>query len=356
MAKASSFEVPEVAEIRPGEEFDTARVESYLKAHIPGLEGPMQALQFPGGHANLTYLVRFGDREIVLRRPPLGPVAPGSHDMRREYRALAALAPVFPPAPRPYLLCEDESVMGAVFFAMERRRGVVVRHAVPPELDRHPQARRRISFALIDVMAGLHDVDYEAIGLGDLGRPEGFVERQVTGWKSRWDRAKNVELPIFDELYEWLVKNLPASGPATLVHNDLKFDNCMIDPDDPDRVSTVLDWDMTTLGDPLIDLGTLLGYWAEAGDPPERGATVAVTAQPGFPKREEIAARYAERRGVDLSRIGWYESFALWKTAVVLQQIYIRFVRGQTQDERFQMLGERVPILVRLAADVAQAV
>lgn len=354
MAKASSFETPEVAEIRPGEQFDTARVESYLKARIPGLEGPMQALQFPGGHANLTYLVRFGEREIVLRRPPLGPVAPGSHDMRREYKALAALAPVFPPAPRPYLLCEDESVLGAVFFAMERRRGIVVRHAVPPELDRHPQARRRISFALIDVMAALHDVDYEAIGLGDLGRPEGFVERQVTGWKSRWDRAKNVELPIFDELYEWLVKNLPASGPATLVHNDLKFDNCMIDPDDPDRVSTVLDWDMTTLGDPLIDLGTLLGYWAEAGDPPERGATVAVTAQPGFPKREEIAARYAERRGVDLSHIAWYESFALWKTAVVLQQIYIRFVRGQTQDERFQMLGERVPILVRLAVDVAQ--
>jgi aminoglycoside phosphotransferase (APT) family kinase protein len=354
MADASSFEVPEVAEIRAGEEFDAARVESYLKAHIPGLEGPMRALQFPGGHANLTYLVRFGDREIVLRRPPLGPVAPGSHDMRREYKALAALAPVFPPAPRPYLLCEDESVMGAVFFAMQRRHGIVVRHAVPPELDRHPQARRRISFALIDVMAALHDVDYDAIGLADLGRPEGFVERQVKGWKSRWDRAKNVELPIFDELYEWLVKNMPPSPRPTLVHNDLKFDNCMIDPDDPDRVSTVLDWDMTTLGDPLIDLGTLLGYWAQAGDPPERGATVAVTAQSGFPKREEIAARYAERRGVDLSRISWYESFALWKTAVVLQQIYIRFVRGQTQDDRFQMLGERVPILVQLAVDVAQ--
>lgn len=353
-ANASSGEPPEVAPIRPGEEFDLARVEAHLRAHIPGLEGPMQALQFPGGHANLTYLVRFGEREIVLRRPPLGPVAPKSHDMRREFKALSALAPVFPQAPKPFLLCEDESVMGAVFFAMERRRGVVVRFAMPPELDRHPDARHRISMALIDVMASFHDVDYRAIGLADLGRPDGFVERQVAGWKGRWDRAKNVENPRFEELHAWLVANRPESPAPTLVHNDLKFDNCMIDPDDPDHVTTILDWDMTTVGDPLIDLGTLLGYWAQADDPPERGATTSVTALPGFPTRRELAERYAERRAIDLATIGWYEVFAIWKTAVVLQQIFIRFVRGQTTDERFQLLGDRVPMLVRIAAERAE--
>jgi aminoglycoside phosphotransferase (APT) family kinase protein len=341
----------DVAPIRPGEEFDRAKVEAYLRERIPGLVGPMEALQFPGGHANLTYLVRFGEREIVLRRPPLGPVAPKSHDMRREHRVLHALAPVFPQAPRPYLLCEDPSVMGAVFFAMERRHGVVVRGAVPPEIDRHPDARRRISLALIDAMAALHDVDYERIGLGDLGRPEGFALRQVNGWKERWEAAKDVDVPLFDELHRWLVAQVPPSPGASLVHNDLKLDNCMFDPDDPDRVGTILDWDMTTLGDPLVDLGTLLGYWAQSDDPPERGATAAVTAQPGFPRRAELAERYAERRKIDLARIRWYEVFAMWKTAVVLQQIYIRFVRGQTQDARFQGLGSRVPILIQIAAN-----
>ena len=355
MAEDSFPEVPEVAPIRPGEEFDTAKVEACLREGIPGLEGPMQALQFPGGHANLTYLVRFGERELVLRRPPLGPVAPRSHDMTREYRVLSALADQFPPAPRAYLLCEDPAVMGATFIVMERRRGVVVRGQIPAELERHPDVRRRISFALIDTMARFHDVDYAAIGLSDLGKPEGYVERQVRGWKERWERAKNVEVPEFEELYNWLLANLPESRGSSLVHNDLKLDNTMIDPEDPDRVVALLDWDMTTLGDPLIDLGTLLGYWAQADDPPERGATIAVTAQPGFPSRRQLSERYAERRGVDLRAIPWYEAFAVWKTAVVLQQIYIRFVRGQTQDARFELLGTRVPILIRLAASVAAA-
>ena len=318
----------------------------------------MAVEQFSGGHANLTYLVRFagpeGDRELVLRRPPLGPVAPKSHDMRREYKVLSKLADHFAPAPRAYALCEDESVMGAIFIVMERRRGVVVRGLFPQVLERHENARRRMSDALIDTMADFHGVDYGAIGLSDLGHPEGYVERQVSGWAGRWERAKNLELPLFDEVHEWLVKNLPSSRGASLVHNDLKFDNVMIDPEDPSRIVAVLDWDMTTLGDPLIDLGTLLGYWVEAGDSPERGATVAVTAQPGFPIRSEIAARYAARRDVDLRTIRWYETFAHWKTAVVLQQIYIRFVRGQTRDPRFESMGSRVAFLVDLAAETAR--
>ena len=353
MAEPTLSNPPEVAPIRPGEEFDSAKVETYLKENLPGLDGPMEVLQFPGGHANLTYLARFGQRELVLRRPPLGPVAPKSHDMAREYRVLSKLADHLPPAPHAFLLCEDPSIMGATFIVMERRKGVVVRAAVPPEIERHPDAHRRISFALIDVMAAFHDIDYEKIGLGDLGKPEGYVERQVHGWNERWERAKDRELPIFDEMYKWLVANLPRAPQHSLVHNDLKFDNIMLDPDDPDHVVAILDWDMTTLGDPLVDLGTLVCYWAEAGDPPARGATNALTAQPGFPKRAEIAQRYAEQRKIDISSLPFYEAFGLWKTAVVLQQIYIRYVRGQTQDERFVYLGQQVPLLIELSAQVA---
>lgn len=349
-------ESPEVASIRAGEEFDEAAVDVYLRARIPDLAEapPLEVLQFPGGHANLTYLLRFGERELVLRRPPLGPVAPRSHDMAREYKVLSGLDGHFDRKPRAWLLCEDPSVIGAVFLIMERMRGIVVRSQVPPELDRHPDARRRMSFALIDAMVDLHEVDYLEAGLEDLGKPEGFAERQVNGWKGRFDRAKHAENSLFDELHVRLLAKLPPSTRAGLVHNDLKLDNAMIDPGDPGRIVTFLDWDMTTLGEPLIDLGTLLGYWVQADDPPERGATLSVTAQPGFPTRAQIAARYAERRRIPLDTIPWYETFAIWKTAVVVQQIYIRFIRGQTRDPRFQLLEKRIPVLVEIADEVAR--
>ena len=346
---------PEVAPIRPGEEFDEVCVEKYLREHLRGedLPGPMQVAQFPGGHANLTYLLRFGEREFVLRRPPLGPVAPKSHDMAREYRVLSRLADHLPQAPRAYLLCEDPEVMGAIFIRMERCHGLVMRGTIPPELDAHPDGRRRASLALIDTIADFHRVDYAAIGLEGLGKPEGFAERQVRGWNDRWHRAKHEDSALFDEMYEWLIGHLPDQRASSLVHNDLKFDNVMIDPQNPDRITAILDWDMTTLGDPLVDLGTFLAYWVEAGDPPARGATLAVTAQAGFPPRSELAERYAGRTGADLSVIPWYEAFAHWKTAVVLQQIYIRFRRGQTNDERFAMMADRVPMLVELSATTA---
>ena len=234
----------EVAAIRSGEEFDHAKVEAYLTERIPGLRGPMSALQFPHGHANLTYLLRFGERELVLRRPPLGPVAPKSHDMAREYKVLSRLADHLPTASTAYLLCEDPSILGATFIVMERRNGIVIRGEISPEIDRHPDARRRISYALIDAMAAFHDVDYVKLGLEDLGRPEGFVERQVRGWKGRWDQAKERDDPKFEALHAWLVANMPEQARASLVHNDLKFDNVMIDPDDPDHIVAILDWDM----------------------------------------------------------------------------------------------------------------
>ena len=345
-------DAPDVAPVRPDEQIDAAVVAAYLRGKLPGSERPLEILQFPGGHANLTYLLRYGDREYVLRRPPLGPVAPRSHDMVREYRALAALGPFYAPAPRVFALCEDPAVIGAPFFVMERRHGIVIRRAMPEEIADDPAVRRRIGEAAIDALADLHAVPVAGTPVAALGKPEGFVERQIRGWSERWQRAKTEELPAMDALATWLVERIPTALAPTIVHNDFKLDNMMLDRADPGRVVAVLDWDMTTLGDPRIDVGTLLGYWPEASDPPER---LAIAMQPtylaGFPTRAEIVARYAARSGRDLAAIHFFETFALFKLAVVLQQIYVRFVRGQTKDERFAVMGESVRRLAEIASE-----
>jgi aminoglycoside phosphotransferase (APT) family kinase protein len=345
-----STDATDVAPVRPDEQLDRAVVAAYLRDRLPEGERPLEILQFPGGHANLTYLLRFGDREYVLRRPPLGPVAPKSHDMVREYRALAALGPYYAPAPRVFVLCEDPAVLGAPFFVMERRHGIVIRRMMPTEIADDPELRRRIGEAAVDALADLHAVPVAGTAVATLGKPEGFVARQIRGWAERWQRAKTEELATMNALAAWLVERIPPAIPATVVHNDFKLDNMMLDRADPGRVVAVLDWDMTTLGDPRIDVGTLLGYWPEASDPPER---LAIAMQPtyleGFPSRAEVVARYAARSGCDLAAIGFFETFALFKLAVVLQQIYVRFVRGQTKDERFAAMGESV----RRLADIA---
>lgn len=344
----------DTAPVRPDEQFDVAAVDRYLQGRLPGGEGPLVVEQFPGGHSNLTYLLRYGEREFVLRRPPLGPVAPTAHDMTREHRVLNALWPVFPPAPRPYLLCEDPSVIGATFYVMERRRGIVIRREWPRELGEDPAVRRKISEAIVDVMATLHAVDYAAVGLGTLGKPDGFVQRQVKGWAERWERAKDREVPAITEVARWLAERIPTPTAATLVHGDLKLDNTMLDPKDPARVVAVLDWEMCTTGDPLVDLGQLLCYWAETGDPyPRRDSVVHVTTLPGFYTRDEIVERYAAKTGRDVSKIAFYEAFALYKVAVVVQQIYIRWKRGQTKDERFAAMGPRVDALAEAALTLA---
>jgi aminoglycoside phosphotransferase (APT) family kinase protein len=344
----------EAVPARPGEELDAARVADYVRAHIPGTDGPLEVLQFPRGHANLTYLLRFGERELVLRRPPLGPVARGAHDMVREHRVLSRLWRAYARAPRALALCQDESVIGAKFFVMERRRGVVIRTRVPHEVDALPDGRRRASLALVDAMAELHELDPAAVELGDLGEPENFVGRQLRGWRERWERAKDRDVPLFARVHERLEATRPPSGTPALLHNDLKLDNAMLEAADPGVITAVLDWDMTTRGDPLVDLGTLLGYWSEAGDPDGRRGLTPVTREPGFPTRTELAERYAARRGVSVEAIRWYEAFALWKIAVVLQQIYIRFARGQTRDPRFAPLGDVAVELIGAAAQIAE--
>jgi aminoglycoside phosphotransferase (APT) family kinase protein len=350
----------DVRAVRPGEQLDWPRLVEWLRAYlpacdIPGLDAPGEAVvaQFPGGHSNLTYLVRLGDVEIVVRRPPFGPVAPTAHDMAREFRWLSAMHRVFPLAPRPYLLCDDIGVIGSIFYAMERRRGLVVRTDEPLVLA-NPSSRRRLSEALIDTLADLHAIDVHAQGLATLGKPAGFVGRQVRGWSDRWQRSQTTALPEMDALSEWLRGHVPGDPPSpSVVHGDFKLDNVMIDPDDVGQMVAVFDWEMSALGDPLVDLGILLAYWSPTAPPEQRDALTTITDRPGYLTPQEVVERYAARSGRDVSRVRYYETFALFKIAVVIQQIYYRYVQGQTTDSRFASFDARVAYLARHASTLA---
>ena len=333
----------DTARVRSGEELDVPALAAYLRDKIPGVAEGLDVEQFPGGYSNLTYLLRCGGEEFVLRRPPLGPVAPKAHDMAREYRVLNSVSLHFNPAPKAFLISDDPSIVGAPFFVMERRRGVVLRREWPADYPAGPEIFRRVSEAFTDCLIELHSVDIFRHGLDSLGRPEGFLERQLQGWATRWQRAKTEELPQMDQLGDWLGKHMPISGTATIVHNDYKLDNLMLASEDAAQITAVLDWEMATVGDPLVDLGVVLSYWPESGDPEARREAVSpITTHPGFYSRRQLLERYAAVTGRDLSRIDYYEVFGLYKLAVVLQQIYYRYYVGQTQDPRFHDLPQRV--------------
>jgi aminoglycoside phosphotransferase (APT) family kinase protein len=347
-------------EVRPGEQLDWPRLVVWLRERLPACDIPdldttqdPEVSQFPGGHSNLTYLVRFGDVDIVVRRPPFGPVPPTAHDMAREFRWLSAMHRVFPLAPQPYLLCEDPEVVGSVFYAMERRRGLVVR-ADEPAVLASPPARRRLSEAMIDTLADLHAIDVHRQGLGALGKPAGFVERQVRGWSDRWQRSQTTPLPEMDALASWLRQHLPGdpSSPS-VVHGDFKLDNVMLDPDDVGRIVAVFDWEMSALGDPLVDLGIVLAYWSPTAPPEQRDALTTITDRPGYLSPAQVVEHYAARSGRDVSNIRYYQTFALFKIAVVIQQIYYRYVQGQTTDARFATFDARVAYLARHASMLA---
>ena len=346
---------PEIAPVRSGERLDWPRLEAWLYPRLaeilPGVDGPIDVLQFPHGSANLTYLLRIGDHELVLRRPPMGQIAPGAHDMKREFKVLSRLWRRFDRAPRAYLFCDDPAVLGADFFVMERRRGEVVRTELPESMRGHLDVGRRVAFALVDAMAELHALDPAACGLDDLGKPEGFVERQLNGWAKRWELSKFDDSPAeMDDLQRRLRRGLPPLSRVSIVHNDLKLDNCQFDPANPDRVASIFDWDMTTLGDPLIDLGTLLNYWPDPADPPgaSRASHPGLTEM-GLPTRAEITARYASRTAIDVATVRWWEAFALWKTVVVVQQLHRRWVRGESTDPRMAGIADRIPSLLAAA-------
>jgi aminoglycoside phosphotransferase (APT) family kinase protein len=339
----------DTAAVRAGEELDKPRLIAYLRDKIEGPED-LTIEQFPGGHSNLTYLLRTAEREYVLRRGPLGPVAPKAHDMAREYMVLKAVHPFFAAAPEVFHLCEDISIAGAIFFIMERRRGIVVRDRIPEELAAFPDYPARVSRGFVDCLIELHAVDIEKQGLVSLGKPAGFLERQVRGWFERWNRAKTEDIALMDNLIQWLTDHLPVSPTPTLVHNDFKLDNLMLSLDDPGHIEAVLDWEMATVGDPLVDLGLILCYWSQPSDP--GGTKASLTSQAGWFTRDELIGRYAAKTGRDLANLTYYEVFALFKLGVVLQQIYVRFHRGQTQDERFRHFDKRVHNLIQQAADL----
>ncbi len=336
---------------REGEGLDLEKLEPYLRAQLPEVEERLEIEQFPSGFSNLTYLLRAGDFELVLRRPPFGNRVKTAHDMGREYRVLAGLSEVYPLAPRPYLYCDDESILGAPFYVMERRRGVILRRQLPPGLELSPVIAGRLGEAFIDNLATLHTLDFEAAGLGDLGRPEGYVERQVTGWAKRYQRVQTDSWEELDQAAAWLHAHMPPDLGASLVHNDYKYDNLVLDSADLTRIVAVLDWEMCTLGDPLMDLGTTLAYWTEAGDDARwRASGFGPTSLPGSPTRRELAERYSRQTGFDVSNLTYYFCFGLFKLAVIVQQIYYRFFKGHTQDPRFAKLNEMVGLLGRVAA------
>ena len=350
---------PEYGPVRPGDELDWDRLARYLQSNLDGLGGLVAVRQFPNGSANLTYLLEFAGRRLVIRRPPFGQIAVGAHDMKREFRALSRLWRHYDRAPRAYLLCEDPSVGGADFLVIEYREGQVVWGSVPPSMAGHRDVSRRIGFAVVDALAELHLLDPERAGVADLGRPDGFVDRQLRGWRQRWQAVAPALLAnagtgpgqdVVADVGAQLAATKPPTMRTAVLHNDFKIDNCQFDPASPDRVHSVFDWDMATIGDPLVDLGTLLNYWPDPSDDPDNRPSHPVGQEEmGLPARAEVIARYAAATGADVASLGWYEAFGCWKTAIVIAQLHHRYLQGNSHDQRQGLKGDRIIPLARRA-------
>jgi aminoglycoside phosphotransferase (APT) family kinase protein len=340
--------IDRAAPVRRGEALDIDNLERYLCDHLPGARGPLVIEQFPSGYSNLTYLLRLGEQELVLRRPPFGAAIKSAHDMGREFRVLSGLSTVYTKAPRPLLYCDDETIIGAPFYLMVRLHGVILRGGSPAAAELTPALMRRIGGAVIDNLAAIHAVDYAAAGLGALGRPEGYGARQIEGWTKRYRAAQTDDLSDVEALVAWLATHVPPERGATLIHNDYKLDNLMLNPADLGEIVAVLDWEMCTIGDPLMDLGTTLGYWIEPGDPPVLQAMLGLAASPGNLSRREVVERYAVVSGRAVETPVFYYLYGVFKIAVIVQQIYARYRRGDTQDARFARLLDVVRACGRL--------
>jgi aminoglycoside phosphotransferase (APT) family kinase protein len=343
------------APIRPGEELDLAKLEPYLRRHFPNESGSLQVLQFPSGHSNLTYSLHLGPRELVLRRPPFGSKVKSAHDMSREFRVLSKLHAVYSPAPEVLVYCDDDSVLGAPFYIMEPIHGVILRKHLPPDLNFPPETARRLSESLIDNLIRLHRVDYAATGLADLGKPEGYLTRQVRGWIDRYQNSKTHDYPEAEAISQWMQQHVPVTHCVSLIHNDYKFDNVVLESSDIAKIVGVLDWEMSTIGDSLTDLGTTLAYWVDPTDPDELKQHLSdVTSYPGSFTRAEIVQYYAKKNACDTSQISFYLAFARFKLAVIVQQIFYRYHQGLTTDPRFATLPERIAALFRASLQTAR--
>jgi aminoglycoside phosphotransferase (APT) family kinase protein len=341
--------------VRPGEELDLARLAPFLRAHFPGESGALVIRQYPSGHSNLTYSLQIGSREMVLRRPPFGSKVKTAHDMGREFRVLSKLHAHYAPAPEVLVFCDDDSVLGAPFYLMEPIHGVILRSDVPAGLDFSSAIARRVSESFLDNLALLHSIDYSAVGLADLGKPQGYLERQVRGWIERYHGSKTHDIPEVETTSKWIQQHMPGSSAAALIHNDYKYDNVVLDPGNLARIIGVLDWEMCTIGDPLTDLGSTLAYWIDAGDPPEILETRwGPTTYPGSLTRAQLLQRYAQKTGRDVSNMVFYLVFARFKIAVIVQQIYYRYHQGLTHDERFATMPHRIKLLLSAALRTAE--
>src|ERR1700680_2101896 len=344
------------AAIRPGEGLDLVRLEPYWRRHFPGDAGALLVRQFPSGHSNLTYSLSLGARELVLRRPPFGSKVKSAHDMNREFRVLSTLHPVYAPAPEVLLYCDDDSVIGAPFYVMNPIHGIILRRHVPPDLNFPAEKARRLSESFVDNLICLHRVDYAAVGLSDLGKPEGYLKRQGRGWIERYYGSKTHDYPEVEKISAWMQQCMPSTSVVSLIHNDYKYDNVVLDSSDVTRVIGVLDWEMCTIGDSVSDLGTALAYWIDAKDPEELEQNRwGPTNYPGSFTREEIVHYYAQNTGCDASQIAFYLTFARFKLAVIVQQIYYRYHQGLTTDKRFATMPEKVQLLLRTSWDCAQS-
>lgn len=336
---------------KASEAIDWLGVERYLHQSIPHLPADeMVVKQFSEGYSNLTYLLEIGGWKGVLRRPPFGEVPPKAHDMKREFQILEKVHPIFSLAPKPYVYCEDLAVMDKHFYVMEKKEGIVVDHELPEGYGGSRNSGPLISAGVIATLIRLQSVDYEKAGMVSMGKPARFLERQVSGWIRRYEHAKTHEYSHLGDLEEWLRRNLPVTTETTIVHNDFKLNNMVLDTHVPGLIHGVLDWELSTIGDPLLDVGSSIVYWGEAEDP-DMGINV-VTNQPGFFSRREFAEAYAKESGRDLTDINYYVSFGFYKLAVILQQIHHRWKIGEQKDERFAQLNVAIANLFEMAEEV----
>ncbi|WP_106497895.1 phosphotransferase family protein [Lentibacillus sp. Marseille-P4043] len=345
--------------VRKGEELNKTGLEQFVRENISGIpDGSLEIEQFGAGHSNLTYLLRIGSWEAVLRRPPLGPVAPKAHDMEREYKILSGLNPLYKAAPKPYVFSDDEQIVGSPFFIMERRKGIVVDSEFPNDIVYESALGRKISKLMVDKLVELHQIDFTKTNLVNMSKPDGFMERQVNGWIKRYERAKTEDVSGVDQLTKWLQTNIPASPEPTIIHYDYKLNNAMFS-EDFSEITGLFDWEMTTVGDPLADLGAALSYWIEPDDPEELQTGLgkpSVTIKEGFFTRREFLQDYATKSGRDVSDMHFYLTFAYFKLAVIIQQIYYRYYKGQTNDARFANLNHYVVNLISHALYSAKGV
>jgi aminoglycoside phosphotransferase (APT) family kinase protein len=345
----------QASEIKAGQSLESVALEHYLRNEMELPDGNLQVFQFPSGYSNLTYLLRFGSQEFVLRRPPHGANIKSGHDMGREFKILSGLYPIYKKTPKPYLYCQDKEIIGAPFYIMERKQGVIFRgHTLKEQLP-SPLQMHKVSNEFVGTLAEIHALDYHAAGLEDLGRPEGYVQRQVMGWTKRYVHAKTAELEAIEKVYTWLNNNIPEQNHTAFIHNDFKYDNLMFSQDNKLSVIAILDWEMATLGDPLMDLGTTLAYWIQESDPDfMKKNNLNISLEKGNLTRSEIVEKYAQLSHLEMDNITFYYVFGLFKVAVIIQQIFHRYKNGFTKDIRFKNLDQAVHFYSKMALQALQ--